>query len=115
MSPKIDRSIDSARSKRMPIRGMIAALCAAVLGLASVPAASATSEPVSYSAATSPTSHVAADQEAIEPAIAWGAVIRVFTSRPACEAARATYHALFPEYSALECQRSGGAWYLVRA
>lgn len=69
MSPKIDRSIDSARSKRMPIRGMIAALCAAVLGLASVPAASATSEPVSYSAATSPTSHVAADQEAIEPGV----------------------------------------------
>lgn len=49
-----------------------------------------------------------------EPIFAWGAVIKVLTSKPACEAAKAFYNTTFPNYPKLKCRKAGKVWLLTR-
>ncbi|PXA79162.1 hypothetical protein DCC25_10105 [Auritidibacter sp. NML120636] len=103
------------RSKTL-FKILLIGLLIAGLGMTSAPTALAQSQTNTAPTATEQHSDDAQTDELVaEPQIAWGAVIRIFTSKPACEAARVAYNAMFPDFHTLECQRSGSAWYLVRA
>ena len=50
----------------------------------------------------------------IQPRFAWGKVINVLLSRPACEAARNFYNSQFPNMPKLKCRKKGSVWILTR-
>lgn len=44
----------------------------------------------------------------------WSLVIKILTSKAACEAERAFYHNMFPDKPKLHCKKSGKVWLLTR-
>lgn len=85
----------------------------AFVGLSSV------NTPPSVHAATTPVTaeltSVQVKNVAVSPkTFPWGAVIKIFTSKPGCEAQKAIYNAMFPKKPKLRCVKSGKVWLLTR-